>query len=152
MRQIDLGSVHNFLDGLIAARHADGLGAMVGLLTSGASRLASLGSASVLGLRQLVGGIIDDVPLQTNGRRRHLQTRKTFGEHDDRNHEQALQQPAGKHAAIGEDADGRFSGEGFRRAGERGAQSGLELVPSRRPLHQQARRLGPLIVRPTRSG
>ena len=51
MRQIDLGSVYNFLDGLVAARHADGLGAMVGLLTSGASRLASLGSASVLGLR-----------------------------------------------------------------------------------------------------
>ena len=148
MRQIDLGSVHNFLDGLIAARHADGLGAVVGLLTAGESRLASLGSASVLGLRQLVGGVIDDVPLQTNGRSRQLKTRKTFGEHDDRDHEQALQQPAGDHAAIGKDADGRFSGQGFRRAGERRAQSGLELVPSRRPFHQQARRLGPLIRRP----
>ncbi len=146
MRQIDLGSVHNFLRGLVAARHADGLGAVVGLLTSGASRVASLGSASVLGLRQLVRRVIDDVPLQTNWRSRHLKTRKVFGEHDDRNYQQALQQPAGKHAAVGEDANGRFSGQGFRRASERRTQRGLELVPSRRPLHQQARWFGPLRV------
>ena len=84
MRQIDLGSVHNFLDGLVAARHADSLGAVVGLLTAGASRVAGLGSASVLGLREFVGGVIDDVPLQTNWRSRHLKTGKAFGEHDDR--------------------------------------------------------------------
>jgi hypothetical protein len=37
MRQIDLGSVYNFLARLVAPRYADGLRAMVSLLTSGAS-------------------------------------------------------------------------------------------------------------------
>ena len=68
MRQIHLGSVHNFFAGLIAARYADGLRAMVGLLTAGASGLAGLRAAAVLGLRQFVAGIIDDVPLQTSWR------------------------------------------------------------------------------------
>src|ERR1019366_3488382 len=63
MRQIDFRSVHNFFAGLVAARYADGLRAVVGLLTSGASGLARLRAAAVLGLRQFVAGVVDDVPL-----------------------------------------------------------------------------------------
>jgi hypothetical protein len=84
VRQIHLGSVHNFLAGLIAARYADGLCAMVGLLTAGASGLAGLRAAPVLGLRQFVAGVIDDVPLEAGWRSGGLKTLKALGEHDDR--------------------------------------------------------------------
>ena len=67
MRQIYFRSVHNFFGRRVAARYADGLRAMVSLLTAGASGLAGLGSAAVLSLRQLVAGVIDDVPLRTGG-------------------------------------------------------------------------------------
>ena len=129
MRQIHLGSVHNFLAGLIAARYADGLRAVVGLLTAGASGLAGLRSSPVLSLRQFVAGVIDDVPLRARWRGGNLKTHKAFGEHDDRDQQQALQQPAGEHAAIREHANGRFSGQAPRRAGERRAQRRLELFP-----------------------
>lgn len=118
MRQIDLGSVYNLLTRLVAARHADGLGAMVGLLTSGASGLASLRSSPILSLRQFVSGVVDDVPVQARGSGWDLKTLKAFGKHDDGDQQQALEQPAGEHAAIREDANGSFSGQGFRRAGE----------------------------------
>jgi hypothetical protein len=84
MRQIYLGSVHNFLARLVAARYADGLGAVVGLLAAGASGLAGLRSAPVLGLRQFVAGVIDDVPLEAGCRSGGLKTLKALGEHDDR--------------------------------------------------------------------
>jgi len=121
MRQIYLGSVHNFLAGLVAARHADGLRAVVGLLTTGASGLAGLRAAPVLGLRQFVTGVINDVPLGTSWRSGELKTRKALGEHDDRDQQKALEQPAEEHAAIREHANGRFSGQALRRAGERRA-------------------------------
>ena len=121
MRQIYLGSVHNFLAGLVAARYADGLRAVVGLLAAGAPGFAGLRAAPVLDLRQFVGGVIDDVVLRASWRVGNLKTRKVFGEHDDRDQQQALEQPAGDHAAIREHANGRFSGQGLRRAGERRA-------------------------------
>jgi len=152
MRQIDSGSVYNLLAGLVAARYADGLGAMVGLLTSGASRLASLRAASILSLRQFVSGVIDDVPVQARGSGRNLKTGIAFGEHDDGNQQQALEQPASQHAAIREHANGSFSGEALWRAGERWTERGLELFPARGPFHQQARRFGPLILWPTING
>jgi hypothetical protein len=93
----------------------------MGLLTSGASGLAGLRSAAVLGLRQFVAGIIDHVLLGASCRSRDLKTHKVFGDHDERDQQQALEQPARKHAAIREDADGRFSGQAFWRAGERRA-------------------------------
>ena len=88
MRQIYLGSVHNSLTGLVAARYANRLRAVMGLLTSGASRLAGLRSAAVLSLRQFVAGIIDDVPLWTSGKSRDLKSGKVFGEHDERDQQQ----------------------------------------------------------------
>jgi hypothetical protein len=121
MRQIHLGSVHNLLAGLVATRYANGLRAVVGLLTTGASGFAGLGAASVLGLRQLVGGVIDDIPLGTSGRSGDLKTHKALRENDDGDQQQALQQPADEHAAIWEHANGRFSGQALRRASERGA-------------------------------
>jgi len=121
MRQINLGSVHNFLAGLVATRHANGLRAVMSLLTAGASGLAGLRAAPVLGLRQLVARVIDDVPLGLGWRKRYLKTHKAFGEHDDRDQQQALEQPADEHAAIREHANGRFSGQALRRAGQRRA-------------------------------
>jgi len=119
MRQIYLGSVHNFLARLVAARYADGLGAVVGLLAAGASGLAGLRSAPVLGLRQFVAGVIDDVPFGMSWRQGELKTHEAFGEHDDRDQQQAFEQPAEEHAAIREHANGRFSRQAPRRAGER---------------------------------
>jgi hypothetical protein len=121
MRQIHLGSVHNLLAGLVATRYANGLRAVVGLLTAGASGLAGLGAASVLSLGQLVGGVIDDIPLRASGRSGDLKTYKALRENYDRDQQQALQQPADEHAAIREHANGRFSGQALRRASERGA-------------------------------
>jgi len=117
MWQIYLGSVHYSFARLVTARYADGLGAVVGLLTSGASRLAGLRSALVLGLREFVAGVIDYVLLGASGRSGDLKTHKVFGEHDERDQQQALEQPGDKHAAIREHANGRFSGQAFRRAG-----------------------------------
>jgi hypothetical protein len=51
MRQIHLGSVHDFLAGLIATRYADGLRAVVGLLAASASGLAGVRAAPVLRVR-----------------------------------------------------------------------------------------------------
>jgi hypothetical protein len=83
---------------------------MVSLLTAGSSGLAGLGAASVLRLRQFIAGKVDDIRLGMSRRKRELKTHKAFGEHDERDQQQAFQQPAGEHAAVGEDADGRFSG------------------------------------------
>ena len=146
MGQIYLGSVYNSFARLVTARYADGLRAVVGLLTAGASGLARLRSAPVLRLRQFVAGVIDDVLLGASCRSGDLKTDKVFGEHDERDQQQALEQPGDKHAAIREHANGRFSSERLRRAGERGAYGGLELFPGGGPSHQQVRRLGPLGV------
>src|SRR5208337_910100 len=129
MRQIDLGSVYNFFARLVAARYADGLGAMVGLLAAGASGLASLRSTLILSLRQFVSGVVDDIPVQARGSGWNLKTGIAFGKHDDRDQQQALEQPAGEHAAIRKHANRRFSGEALRRAGERWTEGGLELFP-----------------------
>jgi len=67
VRQIQLGRVHDLLGRLVAAGDADGLSAVVGLRSAGASGLASLRAAAVLGLRQFVSGIIDDVGLGMRG-------------------------------------------------------------------------------------
>src|SRR5208282_2692938 len=90
MRQIYLGSVHNLLGGRRTVKYKDGLRAVVGLLAAGASGLTGLRSAPVLGLRQFVAGVIDDVPLGTSWRKGHLKTGKAFGEHDDRDQQKAL--------------------------------------------------------------
>ena len=121
MRQIYFGSIHNFLAGLVAAGNADGLGAVVGLLTAGASGLARLRATPVLGLRQFVAGVVDDVLLGASWRKREFKTHKVFREQDDCDQQQALDQPASEHAAIREHANGRFSSQGLRRAGERWA-------------------------------
>ena len=121
MRQIHLGGVDNLFARFISAHYADGLRVVVGLLTAGASGLAGLRAAPVLGLRQFVAGVIDDVPLGTSWRSEGLQTGKAFGDHDERDQQQTLEQPADEHAAIREHANGRFSGQALRRTGERGA-------------------------------
>lgn len=146
MRQIDMRSVDNFFARPVAARYPDGLRAVVRLLTSGASRFARLRAAAILRLRQLVAGIIDDIPLRARWWRRDFEADEALGEHDDGDQQQALEQPADDNAAIGKDADGRFSGEGFRRARESGTQGGFEFIPWRRPFDQQARRIGPLLL------
>ena len=119
MRQIYLGSVHNFFAGLVAARYADGLRAVVGLLAAGASGLAGLRAAPVLGLREFVAGVVDHVPLRTSWRSGDLKTHKAFRQYDDRDQQQAFEQPAEEHAAIREHTNGRFSRQAPRRAGER---------------------------------
>lgn len=144
MRQVELGSVHHGLAGLVAAGDADGLRAVMGLAAAGASRLAGLRAAAVLRLRQLVAGVIDDIFLGMSWRQREIKTHKVLGNYDERNQQQALDQPAGENASVGEDSNRGFSGQGLWRASERGTPSGLELFPWRRPFHQQARRLGPL--------
>jgi hypothetical protein len=121
MRQIYFGSVHNSLAGLVTARYADSLGAVVGLLTASASGLARLCAAPVLSLRQFVPSVIDHILLGVIHAKGDLKTHEVFGEHDDCNQEQALEQPAGEHAAIREHANGRFSSQGFRRTDERRA-------------------------------
>src|ERR1700687_3449344 len=108
MRQVYFGSVDNFLAGLVAARYANRLRAVMGLLTTGASGSARLRSAAVLSLRQFVAGIIDDVPLRTSGKSRDLKCGKVFGENDECDQQKQLKQPRRKHAAIREHADGRF--------------------------------------------
>ena len=97
----------------------DGLRGVMGLLTAGAPRFAGLRSAAVLGLRQFVAGVIDNVLLGASGRSGDLKTHKVLGEHDERDQQQALEQPGDEHAAIREHANGRFSGQAFWRAGER---------------------------------
>ena len=143
MRQIDVRSVDNLFAGLVAAGYADRLRAMGGLLAAGASGFAGPRPAAILSLRQLVPGIIDDVPLRARWRRRDFEADEALGKHDDRDQQQALEQPREEDAAIGENADGRFSGEGFGSAGEGGAQGGFEFVPRRRPFDEQAPRIGP---------
>jgi len=144
MRQVEFGSVHYSLAGLVAACYADGLRMVMGLLTSGASGLARLRSAPVLCLRQFVAGVINHILLRMTWRQWKLKTHKAFGEHDHCDQQQALQQPGDEHSAIGEHAHGRFSGQALWRASEGRAERGLELFPARRPFHEQTRRLGPL--------
>ena len=62
-----LGASTIFSRGLVASRHADGLGTVVGLLAAGASRLAGFRAAAVVGLGEFVGGIVDHVVLLANG-------------------------------------------------------------------------------------
>ena len=144
MRQVEIGSVHHGLAGPVAARDADSLRAVVGLLAARASRPAGMRAAPVLRLRQFVAGEIDDVLLGMRWRQGEIKTHKAFGKNDERDQQQALDQPAGEDASVGEDSNRGFSSQGLWRASERGTPSGLELFPWRRPFHQQARRLGPL--------
>ena len=94
---------------------------MVGLLTTRASRSSGLRAGAVLGSRQLVTGVIDDIPLGMIGRNRNLHIREATGKDDKSNQQQELDEPAYEDSAIGEDANRRFSGERLRRADERGA-------------------------------
>jgi hypothetical protein len=48
MREIDLGSIDNFLSRFVSARHTDDLGTMVSLLPAGTSSLAGLRSTAVI--------------------------------------------------------------------------------------------------------
>ncbi len=113
------------------------------MLSASVSRFAGLRSALIGGLRQLVAGIVDDIPGWARRQLRRIQNGKLVGKEDDDDEEKALTEPGEQKAAIGEDADWRFSGERSGGARERGAKRGLELFPGRRPLDQQARRIGP---------
>lgn len=73
-----------------------------------------------------------------------MQTGDVFGKNDDRDEHEAFEQPTQEHAAIGKDADRRFSGESFGSARESGTKCGLEFFPRRRPFDEQARWLRPL--------
>jgi hypothetical protein len=73
-----------------------------------------------------------------------LQAGYVLGKDDDGDEHEAFEQPTQEHAAIGKDADRRFSGERFGSARESGAKSGFEFLPGRRPFDEQARWLGPL--------
>lgn len=121
MRQIHFGSIRNFFARLLAAHYTNGLRAVMGLLAAGASRFAGLCASAVLGSRQLVTGVIDDIPLGMIGRNRDLHIRKATGKDDKSNQQQELDEPADEYAAIGEDANRRFSGERLRRADQRWA-------------------------------
>jgi len=149
MRQVKFGSVDDGFARFVATSYADGLRMMVGLLASGASGFARLRSAAVFRLRQFVAGVINYVLLWMSWRQRQFETDKAFGEHDHCDQQKTFQQPGDEHAAIGKHAHGSFSGQAFWRAGEGGAEGGLELFPARGPFHEQTRRLGPVIFRPT---
>ena len=121
MRQIHFGSIRNFFARLLAAHYTNGLRAVVGLLTTRASGPAGLCAGAVLGSRQLVTGVIDDIPLGMIWRNRDLHIGEATGKDDQSNQQQELDEPSDEYAAIGEDANRRFSGERFGRADERGA-------------------------------
>lgn len=93
---------------------------------------------------QLVSRVIDHVPFWFRRGREWLQAGDVFGKNDDCNQQQTFERPTDKHAAIREDANGRFSGESFGRACESRTKSGLEFLPGRRPFDEQARWLRPL--------
>jgi len=61
--------------------------------------------------------VIDHVLLGTSRRSGDLKTHKVFGEHDERDQQQALEQPGDEHASIRKHANGRFSGQAFRGGG-----------------------------------
>ena len=114
--QIYFGSIHNFLARFIAARDSDGLGAVMGLLAASAARLASL-RASVIGrLRQFVSGVINNIPLGLRWRNKWLKTGNALRKNDHGDEEEALDQPGAEQSTIGEDADGRFSGQSLGRS------------------------------------
>jgi hypothetical protein len=54
VRQFYLGRIYDFFGGIISASYADGLSAMVSLVSTSASRLAGLRSAAILRLRQFI--------------------------------------------------------------------------------------------------
>ncbi len=118
------------------------------MLASGASGFAGLCAASVLRLWQFVGGVVNHVVLRMRGSVGDLEADEASGKHDDSNQQQRFEHPTREHAAIGEDADGRFSGEGFGRARKGGTERGLEFFPARRPFNQQMRRVGPPVIGP----
>ena len=113
------------------------------LLSARASRAASLRSALIGGLGQFRAGIIDDIPCGTRRQRTRIQLRNLVGKDDDDEDQYELGKPGEQQAAIRKDADWRFSGESFGRARERWAEGSLELLPRRRPLDEQPRRIGP---------
>jgi len=76
-----LGSVHNSLAGLVAARYANRLSAVVGLLTAGASRLAGLRSAAVLVCAVRCRSNRSH-PVGDEWKSGDLKTHKVFGEHE----------------------------------------------------------------------
>ena len=147
MRQIYLGRVNDSFAGFIAARYLNGLRAVMGLLSARAARFPSLRAAAIDGLRKLVSRVINDIPLGPWRRNKRLQTGNALGKHDDGDEQKTLEQPRPEHAAIGKDADGRFSGQRLGSARERRPKGCLEFLPGRRPLHEQAWRIGPLLSR-----
>jgi hypothetical protein len=149
MRQVQFGCVHYGFARLIAAGYADGLRVVVGLLASGASGFAGLRSPAVLRLRQFVAGVINYVLLRMTWGQGQFETDKALGKHDQCDEQKTFKQPGDEHAAIGEHADGRFSGQALGRTSESRTKGGLEFFPARGPFHEQARRLGPVIFRPT---
>ena len=114
------------------------------LLSARVSRFPGLRSTLIRGLRQLVAGIVDDIPGWARRQLRRIQNGKLVGKEDDNDEEKELTEPGEEKAAIGEDADWRFSGERFGGALEREGNRALELLPWRRPVDQKARRIGPL--------
>jgi hypothetical protein len=110
MGQVDLGSVHNLFARPVASGDADRLRTVMGLLASGVPWLAGLSAAAILRLRQFVAGIINHILLRAVRRQWKVKADESAGKQNEREQQKAFDDPSGKNPAIGEYADGRFSG------------------------------------------
>lgn len=144
MRKIYFGCVDDLFAGLVAACYADGLGVMASFHAAGAAGFAGLRSATIGGLREFGAGIIDDIPLRARRQRSRVELCDLVGNENGNDEQQAFGEPCEENSAIGENADRRFSGEGFGRTHERRAEGSFEFLPRRRPFDEQAWWIGPL--------
>jgi hypothetical protein len=139
--EFKVGSVDDFGSKRAAASYVNGLGSMMGFMTSGAAGGSGLGAAHIFCTRELVAGIIDHFVgtyLWCGVRTEPGNLARNY--YDDEKQE-GLENPTGKHAWVRENTVRGFAGQARAGAGDGGTDGGDELLPSRGPLDQELGRV-----------
>jgi hypothetical protein len=110
---------------------------MVGLVAAGFSRASCFRAAEVLSAREFVAAVIDHI-VARGGRYDNRTQLVNLHLHKNCGHDQeSFQDIGGDHDPKGNQAEWGFSGEPGLGTRKRGLDRAQELVPRRRPFHEQ---------------
>jgi hypothetical protein len=114
---------------------------MMGFTAAGPAAGSRLRAAEIFGARQFGATVVDDVVTGKSGGYEGPQLRDLHLHKDRGQDEKRLHYIGGDHNAQGDQSEWSFAGEAPFGPHERGANRGEELVPGRRPVDQQFRRV-----------
>jgi hypothetical protein len=110
---------------------------MIRFVASRAASCSGLGAAEILGARQFVAAVIDNIVLRKSRHYERSHLRDLHLDRDRRENQKGFQHIGRHHDSQREESEGSLSSQTPLRARHGGPDGAHKLAPARRPLHQQ---------------